>query len=47
MTAMKLVSVAYNITASTTTADPLSTFNCPAGVGNTTVGVTPKYIPNL
>jgi|SRR5258708_21896291 ArsR family transcriptional regulator len=47
MTAMKLVSVAYNITASTTTADPLSTFNCPAGVGNTTVGVTPKYIPDL
>ena len=47
MTAMKLVSVAYNMAAHTTTADPLNTFNCPAGVGNTTIGVTPKYIPNL
>ena len=47
MTAMKLVSVAYNITTPTTPADALSTSNCAAGVATTTIGVTPKYIPTL
>ena len=47
MTAMKLLSVAYNTTVPTTTVDPPSTFNYPAGSANTTIGVTPKYTPNL
>lgn len=47
MTAMKLLSVAYNTTVPTTTADPPNTFNYPAGSANTTIGVTPKYTPNL
>ena len=47
MTDVKLASVAYNTTVPTTTADPPSTFNHPAGSANSTIGVTPKYTPNL